>query len=349
MGRYKEPFTIFKRGKYWYYRTYDADGIRTTAKSTGQANKTLALEYCNDLFKSDSLLVTNQTFFEYAANFLDDESTFVKDRTAPLSANSLRAYRGALKNHLMPTLKNIKLKDINYSFLKRFRMNLMEKLRPNSMSTVMWVFEKILESALKDGLLNKNPFQFLESVSITERKRDAFSYDEVITVYRSISDNFKNLIMMMALTGMRISETVGVEQKDIIEENGFCYIDLHRQFERGAYKLLKTKDQRFIPIIPELKDHLFDNKLYIYNQFYEDLKSITKSFNNAENRLLSSHSIRHFFITNTKAANINPMKIEKIAGHKFKGMEQVYTNFRKEDLNDILIWQKKTFNSLLKK
>ena len=42
--RQKEPYTLFprkaKNGKdVWYYRTYDSDGVRTTAKTTGKPAK----------------------------------------------------------------------------------------------------------------------------------------------------------------------------------------------------------------------------------------------------------------------------------------------------------------------
>ena len=44
--RHRNPFTLIKRGDVWYYRTYDEYGRRTTKRSTGQTNKTLAERYC---------------------------------------------------------------------------------------------------------------------------------------------------------------------------------------------------------------------------------------------------------------------------------------------------------------
>lgn len=70
MGRYRKPFTLFKRGDYWYYRTYDAAGYRTTAKTTGQKSKTAANNYCNALFKSNLLGIADITFGEYSKGFL---------------------------------------------------------------------------------------------------------------------------------------------------------------------------------------------------------------------------------------------------------------------------------------
>lgn len=50
-----------------------------------------------------------------------------------------------------------------------------------------------------------------------------------------------------------------------------------------------------------------------------------------------------FFITNSKASGVPPIKVEYLAGHSLKGMEQIYTNFRAADCTEILEWQKKDF------
>lgn len=49
MSRYRENYTIFKRGKYWYYRTYTIDGVRTTAKTTGCTLKSEAKLYIESI------------------------------------------------------------------------------------------------------------------------------------------------------------------------------------------------------------------------------------------------------------------------------------------------------------
>ena len=46
--RYRKPFTLIKRGEVWFYRSYGEYGRRTTKRSTGQTNKTVAERYCLD-------------------------------------------------------------------------------------------------------------------------------------------------------------------------------------------------------------------------------------------------------------------------------------------------------------
>ena len=56
MPRYRKDYILYPRPTkdgttVWYYRTYDEYGQRTTGRSNGQTNKTLAERYCNELMR----------------------------------------------------------------------------------------------------------------------------------------------------------------------------------------------------------------------------------------------------------------------------------------------------------
>lgn len=348
MGRYKQPYTLHKVGKYWYYRTYDANGLRTTAHTTGQTSKTAARDYCEALYLSGTLTSNNEYFSSYAEHFFDDDSPYVKDRIKPLSINTLKSYRSALNLHLITKLKKKKLADINYTFLKKFRIDLLEQLKPASVDMILQVFNIVLQTAMRDGLIQTNPFDILEPMKYTIESRDAFNRDEVKLLYFEIDERFKSVILMCAMTGMRIAECVSVMQSDIVAGDDFHYIHLTKQLQRKEWTTLKTKEQRDIPIIDELVQMVWNNDFFPYTEFYASIKKIISTFKNYEKRMLSTHSLRHFFITNAKSCGINDAKVEKIAGHSLKGIQEVYTNFKADDLADILEWQKELYNELIK-
>jgi len=50
MARYKAPYTLYVRGKVWYYRTCSPEGLRTAGISTGCTAKCRAREYCVSQF-----------------------------------------------------------------------------------------------------------------------------------------------------------------------------------------------------------------------------------------------------------------------------------------------------------
>lgn len=349
MGRYRLPYTLTKRGKYWYYRTYDPRGVRTTAKSTGCTKKADAHAYCDKLYLSGGLYNSNVLFKDYASHFYDDDSSYVKDRTQPLSENTIIGYRIRMEQNIMPFFEKYKMGDIKYTHLKMFRVYLIDKgYAPSVVAATISCLKHIFDTAYRDGLISTNPYTYLESLSIPNNERDAFTVDEVKIIYESIDKEFKEQILLMALTGMRISESQGVTKDDIIHTDNYSYINLTKQFNKKKYKPLKGKYARPIPIIPEMEhliheDRFDDTRL---PAFYKAFQPVKNNIERHEERRLSFHSLRHFFITNAKSYGIVESKVERIAGHSLKGISKVYTNYGVEDLLDILEWQRETLKKM---
>ena len=145
---------------------------------------------------------------------------------------------------------------------------------------------------------------------------------------------------------MRLSECYGITESDIKKEKDVCYIDLHQQLtDLGYYTPLKTKEKRIIPIadcLVPLVHQQSVNHSFIKNH----MKPIIRSVGDWELRGLCIHSFRHFFITDTKANEINPLFVESIAGHSLNGIEATYTNFHVADLESIRNWQKKLYSEI---
>lgn len=346
MSRYKQPYALYKRGKYWYYRTYTPDGLRTCGKSTGQTSKTAALNYCNKLYLNGLLWSSEKTFSEYATHFYDDNAPYVKDRLTPLSENTLRGYRIKMKQYILPYFSKYKLCDINYTTLKNFRIKMLEQYAPSNVVSTMSCLKHIIDNAFRDRLIPVNPFDYLEAFNANSKERDAFTYEEIVFIYKNIPDEFKNIILLMACTGLRISEAVGLITDDVKMNKDCEYIHLYRQLNNGKYKELKNKEVRDIPIITELKSLIgFDcTRVSALYRYFEPIKKQCKDY--AE-RKLCFHSLRHYFITAAKSYGVNDIKVETIAGHSLKGITKVYTNFKIEDLTEILEWQRHFYDKFI--
>lgn len=347
MGRYREPYTIFKRGKFYYYRTYDVRGDRTTAHTTGCKTKGDAKRYCEALHLSGSLTVSSTSLYNYAEHFYDDDSLYMTDRSTPLAYNTRINYQKILKRAILPNVDGVRLCDVSYTWLKGFRQKLSRDYSSSSVQSAMSLLRHIIETAYRDGHIARNPFEMLESQTVKYGKRDAFSLDEVRSLYDAIGDEYKDTILLMALTGMRISEAIGIRPHDIKRGMAGLYIDLKEQLSHGEYCPVKCGSERCIPIIAEIKELSPCDKTRV-SDFYKVYNRIKKTIPHAEERNLSFHSLRHFFITDAKSRGVNPLKVEVIAGHRLKGMEGVYTNFKAEDLSDILAWQAQTLKAIKK-
>ena len=345
MSRYKQPYSLYKRGKYWYYRTYTPDDVRTSGKTTGCTSKSAAKMYCDKLYKDGELCKNDISYAKYTEHFFDADGLYFTDRQKKVSPQTISQYKSVQKNHLLPYFGKKKLCDINYTTLKKFRLYLYEE-KGFTDKTVILIFTQlkiVITYAYRDRIIFTNPFQFLEPVKLdTSKVRDAFTLEEVKTLYNSIGDTYKNQILLMALTGMRIKESIAQSETDIIHADNFDYILCQwQQYQRNSKLPVKRNSVREIPIIPEIKELMFFN--WPLEDFYAAAKPIKDSFKDSEQRKLSFHSLRHFFITNSKSEGITPIKVEYMAGHSLKGMENVYTNFKAGDCLEILEWQKKIY------
>lgn len=344
MGRYKQPFTIFKRGKYFYYRTYDARGVRTVAKSTGQTNKTAALNYCNELFKLDKLLNRNKTFREYANGFFDDKSAYMVGRG--LTKGTQDNYNSILYFNIMPYFEKMELSSITPTVIKKYRVELCEKYSNATVNVIITVLGIILTAAYLDNLYLRNPMESIEPLKVEKQRRGCLNREDIKKMISAAAPRYKPLFIMLACTGLRVNECLALSNGSLKSENGVDYLYVDKQKYRGVYTPTKTKQARCVPICPELKQYVncfeYDYRSVQYNmkRFFEPVKDYKE-------RKLSIHSFRHFFITDAKSCGINTSKVETIAGHSLKGIEQVYTNYNVMQLAEIIAWQKELLKEIL--
>lgn len=344
MGRYRKPFTLYKRGNYWYYKTYDSEGYRTSGKTTGQTRKKLAEEYCLELLKINQLGFARLTLADYSEHFFDDDSPFVTDRVHPLAHSSLRQHRQYLRLHILPAFGLRKLQEISFSDLKTFRQRLLrEGFKANTINGIFQTFNAIMKFAFLDSKINKNPLQGFGSLP-RPNNRDSFKREEIFYLCSQAPEGIKPFLMLLALTGMRLSECYGTTKADVRKEGDVYYIELTKQLtEIGSYTPLKNKEKRIIPISEKLLPMIQKWK-FNHARIKHVMKPIIRSIEGWKERGLCLHSFRHFFITDTKAGGINPIFVESIAGHSLRGMEAVYTNFHAKDLESIIEWQEDLLN-----
>jgi integrase len=338
MGRYKQSYSLYKRGKYYYYRTYGHNGARTTGKTTGCSAKGAAVAFCDELFKSGQLLCGNgNTFGKYASGFFDDGSTWVEYRKASrgISVHTLKLYRLFLKVHIMPQFAAVKINDINFTALISFRQVLINKQLSNrTVNLVMSILHNIMSCALRDNIIIRNPFEGFERLQVQKKARDAFTLEEVKTVLQKTEGTMHDYILFLTATGMRAAEALGVSKNDLREDSGLKYIRLEKQFYNNDFHDLKTKTAREVPVCARVVKLLAaeDGRAFPlgYSYYSKTFSNLVEDFDDCKDRKLSLHSLRHFFT----------MKVEAITGHAVeKGIGEVYTNFKASDLSEIIEWQ----------
>lgn len=276
MPKYRQSYTLFKRGKYYYYRTYTPDGVRTTAHTTGCTSLTAARLYCDKLYKEGRIFVSSKTFSEYAKDFFNENSVYVRDNA--LSTSTIIAYNSAIKTTFIPLIGNRKLEDITHTFLKSLRQAMLDAgMSPATIRMRMKVLHIVVKSAYLDGIIARDPFDFLRELKEKSRSRDALTIEEVKLLYNEVPDSIKPAILILALTGMRMSEFSAVSAADVLEDDGIRYIHLERQYLYGKFQPLKNKKPRDIPISAGLVPFIKDTNLKAKKTFYSSRQSCNKN------------------------------------------------------------------------
>ncbi|HEB11851.1 MAG TPA: hypothetical protein ENI06_11645, partial [Spirochaetales bacterium] len=136
--RYREPFTIFPRkinnGKVvYYYRTYDNDGNRTTARTTGQSNKTATRTYVIELLKSGKLVPKKDPIFkDYVFSWWRwDECPYVLGKRARGKNKIAQTYvyhcRSYLDHHILPSFGKYRISAIRPKIIETWLLDLRNK------------------------------------------------------------------------------------------------------------------------------------------------------------------------------------------------------------------------------
>jgi integrase len=208
--RIRDDFTVFPRqmasGKVvWYYQTYDEDGRRTVAHSTGETTRTAAVKKCNTLMREGKLLPKAQvripTFAEYAQGWWEPENCqYLKKRLArKILSTAYEDYsRRMMEMFLIPYFGKMRLdritdEDIDtwlVNFVMREKRRSAKKIAPDSTDSILapkklktsyanvvfGVLRLMLKQAVKRHIIPFNPADNVEK--LTEEPKQV----EILTI-----------------------------------------------------------------------------------------------------------------------------------------------------------------------
>lgn len=367
--KYREPFTLFKRGKVWYYRVFNEQGIRK-AYSTGVTTRAEAKSVVLAKYKAGSLIPAPTekkkdlplTFGEFAKDWWDwDACQYLKYEKARGRTYSQRYcfnQKSCVKNHLMPVFGKMRLEKITAVMVEEWLFSLTEvhHLAPKTANNIFNNLSVILGEACRKELIQRNPCQSVRLLRPNCRQRGVLLPAEVRRLFSSLEIWDNNIIgyaanLLASCTGMRSREVAALRGMNIKED----HLEIDASFDdRFGMKSTKTSDSRKLPI-PEkvmgvllsLKrgedDFLFTlnglkpvDEHYFLDALYNALEKIGINKEEREKRNIVFHSWRHFLNSQLLAHNISEAKTQKITGHKTKEMTMHYAHFNAKDLEDVL-------------
>jgi integrase len=225
----------------------------------------------------------------------------------------------------------------------------------------------MMKEAVRLKLISSNPAEKIKKLIAHNKEVQILKTEEVQKLFpadwRKVWDSHEIYLFnkLDACTGMRLSEIIGLQIKNIHDDHIHVCMQYSKKY---GIRPLKTKDSRNIPITAVLYEEIStliknNTQRFLFpesgsdepisrNKVYREtgaaLDKIGIDREERKKRGLALHHWRHFLNTALLMANVSTLKVQKVTGHKSLSMTRHYAHFDSRDFIEVLDVQ----NSLLR-
>ena len=364
-------FTVFSRmvpsgKKVMYYYAYDENGDRRGPWTTGQTSKTAAKNYCHMLIRKGKLIPGSgevPTFAEYAKGWWKwDTCAYLKDRRKRFNLTPSYAVKcqSVLENQLLPYFGKMKLDKITAEVIDEWFDKLStpkkdeRKYKNTTINGYYTTLITMLKWAVKKRVISRDPTLEITKLVDDRRAIEIITPKEFkalfITNWRKVWGRDRILYTankLSALTGMRISEVLGLRGEFVFDDHIFVCA----QYDQYGYRPTKTKDKSNIPLVPEmiadLRELMTSNgqgflfsvdggatpvcNRTLLRGLHEGLRNIGIDEPTIAKRGLTFHAWRHFCNTELLKAGLSIPQVQAVTRHKSVRMTEWYNHFDASD------------------
>lgn len=258
-----------------------------------------------------------QTFGEWVEHYLSHISP--KKKTGNRDAERLEA---ALK-----LWRHRNMADVLPSHVERYLILQRDRLRPATVNLERAITQAVFEAAVKDGLLERNPFKGVAREEVTPRVR-LLSVENETKLRPCLKEERQRWLTMMLGTGLRIQEACFLEWEDL---------DWGREILKVKPEGAKWERGREVPIFPHVEQAIreqYEERGRLWNSIpHTYTKALGRASRKAGIPWLSPHDLRHTFATRYLQGGGDIYVLSKIMGHRsVQVTEQTYAHLVSEDL-----------------
>lgn len=276
------------------------------------------VEIQNGKFKFESAGKRSVPFLEYYDKVVDA----IKDKR---SENFVRLYRYA-RNYVVKAIgkKTIAIQDVDKGFVLSFIKEI-SQLKKSSQKTYLELFNFVVNHAVKNGMLAKNPYSLLDSdfkPKPAESNRVFLTIDEVKRLIDTECPNetVKNFFLFSCFTGLRHCDVLRLRWENVVMlPDGEWQLDIVQK---------KTKSRVVVPLsdnarrwMPEKGDGLLysmpsDVVSYRAIEIWRKKAGIDKN--------VKFHTARHTYATLLLYYGADLYTVSKLLGHKDIKTTEIY-------------------------
>lgn len=178
------------------------------------------------------------------------EREFEGERLSPSTKDTYRVF---VERYIMPVWADYRLHDVRAVSVERWLAELPHA--PGTKAKIRNILSALYQHAIRQDWIDRNPIRGVRQSAKRQEEPDILEPQEIQSLLAELPEPCKTMVMVAALTGLRISEILGLQWQDVDLENGI--LQLRRGVVNQKVTLLKTAgSKRPLPIPAELVNAL---------------------------------------------------------------------------------------------
>lgn len=257
-------------------------------------------------------VIVKDVTFKYVFESMIDKSKF--------SPGTIKQYR-----HGFNKLKPLHHKKFNLITLEELE-ELFKKEKPSTQGSMKRALTNCYQYGMKHDYVKKNLADFIKIDTVApddKRNKTPFKASEIKSLWNTLgTKEFDDIPLILLYTGMRISELMNVENKNVnLQEK---YIDIKESKTTAGVRRLPLHE-KILPLIAARYDE--NNRYLIMTKKTKRKMSYVNYLTNFWYcQPHTIHETRHTFITGLNKAGVDDLTIKRIVGHANKDVTENYTH-----------------------
>ena len=147
---------------------------------------------------------------------------FLLNRRRKYEASTLRGYTSAIYHHLIPSFGDLPIRKLTTKEIKDWMNGL--TVSAKRINNVLIPLRIVLKDAFLDGLIDSNPADRVQNIPHRYDEPKPFKPDEMRSFLENCDPQSRNLFQFAFWSGLRTSELIALEWRDIDWTNGIIRV-----------------------------------------------------------------------------------------------------------------------------